>query len=78
MTNDLYVFNTSTNACTKYSPSAKLKWPSPRSACVLAAFRDRYLLLFGGDSGSSSNNNETWIFDTVSQNWSLLSPKVLQ
>ncbi|PRW20510.1 acyl- -binding domain-containing 4 [Chlorella sorokiniana] len=43
--------------------------PGPRSAHAAALYRDRYLLVFGGGSVAHCNN-ELWVLDTETMEWS--------
>jgi len=43
--------------------------PSPRRWAALSYYGEGEVMLFGGDTATGQNSNDTWIFDLNSKNW---------
>ena len=70
---DTWVYAVETNTWTELMPSTP---PSARDAAAMAYVDGDTVILFGGNSGfgGTTPTDDTWAFDTVSEEWSPLTP----
>jgi len=68
---ETWVYDLSANTWTNQAP---ITGPSPRGGHAMAYLGGDQVLLFGGEDGSSSFRDDTWVYDLSANTWTNQAP----